>query len=427
MNAPTSTLTLLHASTPAGVALADAVTRSLARSPSWYELHRAPLEELAERPWPAEAPAEPDEPRRGLHGNLLLDTDLGLSVRALLRMDTSERARTSVVTDLQHPLALDVLASRHIAHVASLEAVDESATTSARLLHVALTGMFEQRGYQWASGATYMMLRVVSLLATGLDAAGIAHELCLSVKTVQAHLANVRGQFALETDHDLLAAINARGDLAPTSGLGRAPLLLLRATHEDALAFVLALNNDLLAPLAALERVHAFGCASGVTSLSVSVPLDGHARLHADRRAHRYWPTTISNEASERHYALRERPDKEGLITLDAKDLPEGFDEIAASERVELVLDNSGGHFTLEMGSVAKRVSGPLLDRFDLRERMARVPTDSVADRRATSARRLRHGHRSRSPRAVTRGRSRTGPTRFSPSRRPSVDEEPGL
>jgi DNA-binding CsgD family transcriptional regulator len=225
MNAPTSTLTLLHASTPAGVALADAVTRSLARSPSWYELHRAPLEELAERPWPAEAPAEPDEPRRGLHGNLLLDTDLGLSVRALLRMDTSERARTSVVTDLQHPLALDVLASRHIAHVASLEAVDESATTSARLLHVALTGMFEQRGYQWSSGATYTELLALGRLAAGLDTFGIAKELCLSVKTVEAHLANVRGKHGLEADRDLLEVLNARGPHATTSDLGRAHAL----------------------------------------------------------------------------------------------------------------------------------------------------------------------------------------------------------
>lgn len=229
MNTPTSTLTLLHASTPSGVVLAVAVTRSLARSPSWYELHRAPLEELAERPWPAEAPAEPDEPRRGLHGILLLDTDLGLSVRALLRMDSFERARTSVVTDLQHPLALDVLASRHIAHVASFEMVDDSAATSARLLHVALTGMFGQRGYQWASGATYMELRHVALLATGLDTTAIATELCLSVKTVQAHLVNVRGKHGLEVDRDLLEVLNARGPHATTSDLGRAHALAFGA------------------------------------------------------------------------------------------------------------------------------------------------------------------------------------------------------
>lgn len=225
MNAPASTLTLLHARTPAGVALADAVARSLVRSPSWYELHRAPLDEVADRPWPAEAAAESPETRPGLHGSLLLDTDLALSVRALLRMDSFERARTSVVTDLRHPLALDVLASRHIAHVANLEAIDDSAATSARLLHVALTGMFGQRGYQWASGATYMMLRIVALLATGLDANGIADELCLSVKTVQAHLANVRGQFALETTADIVAAINARGPQPAPSDLGRAHAL----------------------------------------------------------------------------------------------------------------------------------------------------------------------------------------------------------
>lgn len=149
----------------------------------------------------------------------------------------------------------------------------------------------------------------------------------------------------------------------------------MRASHEDARGFTLRLDADLLALLDARERVHAFGHSSGVTSISVSVPLAGHGRLHADRRAHSTWPTTLSDETSEQHYALRERPDEEGLITLDAKDLPEGFDEIAASERVELVLDNSGGHFTREVGSVAKRVSGPLLDRFDLRERMVRVPT----------------------------------------------------
>jgi hypothetical protein len=134
----------------------------------------------------------------------------------------------------------------------------------------------------------------------------------------------------------------------PTTGVGRAPLLLVRASHEDSFGFALRIGPELLALLAALERVHAFGRASGVSSIEVRVALDGHARLHADRRAYGYEATADDEATNLEHDHLRDRLEAAGQLALDERELPEAFAATAVRERVDLVLDNDRGHFSLE-------------------------------------------------------------------------------
>lgn len=127
------------------------------------------------------------------------------------------------------------------------------------------------------------------------------------------------------------------------------PHLLLRANHEEALAFALALDDALLALLAALERAHAYGAASGIDGLSVSVPLRTHARFHARPDAFRFTPEQIARGVTDRLDELSDRLQEDGQLELAAHELPEGLDETRVHENVELVLDNPRGQFGLEL------------------------------------------------------------------------------
>ena len=173
-----------------------AVRASKHLKPAGFELSIAPLEM-----------AQHVRAREGTrHGLVLIDRDLGTTLDALERMNSQQRARTAVVTTLEHPLALDAIAAKHVAHVTQVDLSAEAPASSSELLHAALCALLRVRSYRWASGAPYMELRVIQQLARRHDRQRSASELCISAATVSAHLSNTLARFALK-DVDTLRAL----------------------------------------------------------------------------------------------------------------------------------------------------------------------------------------------------------------------------
>lgn len=130
--------------------------------------------------------------------HVLMDYPLTWALARLDHMDSALRARTVVATQANHPAYLDCLASFHVSGVVT--STDEPALLSA--IYAAATS---QRTYQWASGLTYMELRVARALLTGGDTRKVASELSISTKTVNAHVSNILCKCSLESRAQLIS------------------------------------------------------------------------------------------------------------------------------------------------------------------------------------------------------------------------------
>lgn len=141
---------------------------------------------------------------------IVLDYPLGWAFTVLDEADSFQRSHTLVVTQAQHPVYRDCLASHHVSGV--VDPLDET-----RLLSAIYAAATAQRLQRRPTGLTYMELRVTRHLLHGHDTRDIAAALRISHKTVNAHVSNILCKF----DYDSRAQYVARlmGQPEPTPSL----------------------------------------------------------------------------------------------------------------------------------------------------------------------------------------------------------------
>jgi DNA-binding CsgD family transcriptional regulator len=136
------------------------------------------------------------------HGvaKVVLDFPLTWAFQQLEPLNSFERSHTLVCTQASHQAYLDCLASYHLSAV--VNCTDENSFLSG--VYAAASA---QRIYQYASGLTYMELRVTRLLLIGRDTRAIALQLRISHKTVNAHVSNILCKLGYESRAQYVAVL----------------------------------------------------------------------------------------------------------------------------------------------------------------------------------------------------------------------------
>lgn len=119
------------------------------------------------------------------HATVILDIPTGYALEQLDNLTTAQRRATVVLTPATHPAYLDVLTSYYVRQVAPMH--NDTALTIMRAL---IKDDAYTPTYQSRTGLTFTQARVVSLILRGIDGPTAAERLGVSLKTVNAHVAN---------------------------------------------------------------------------------------------------------------------------------------------------------------------------------------------------------------------------------------------
>jgi len=152
-----------------------------------------------------------DVPGWDNHATVILDIPTGYALEQLETMTTAQRRTTVVLTPATHPAYLDVLTSYYVRQVAPMH--NDTALTIMRAL---IKDDAYTPTYQSRTGLTFTQARVVSLILRGIDGPAAAERLGVSLKTVNAHVANTFRLLGMHSRVELVTKLltGARADPA---------------------------------------------------------------------------------------------------------------------------------------------------------------------------------------------------------------------
>lgn len=140
---------------------------------------------------------------------LIIDTNLERTLETLERMSADQRARSSILTDRTHPLALDTLGSTHAQHVITIDLAHPPRGHEAlELLHAATAAATSTKAYRFHSGEPYQALRVLQRVARNYTLDQISNHLNISRATIMSHLSNTLARQALNHMDELHDALH---------------------------------------------------------------------------------------------------------------------------------------------------------------------------------------------------------------------------